>query len=454
MSTKFNQHLQDSVLHLAITEDDFIKLVAGRMKPKFFTSRLTENIAQLCFAYYEQFKEAPKDHFHDELVRLIADKPDDECEEYIKYVTKLNKLSKPNQQYVLNRINDFIKMREREIALVDAADLVAEGRVEAADNLLYQALQSGIKEEDAGLDYFTTFSSLDQRESSILTPTGIAALDSMIGGYRRGQLAVTLGGYKGGKTWSLMHLAKTALMHGLNVLHISNEVSLRVTETRYDMMFTGRGTYRIGESVQYYKFKNDKLIRNQREIKNVYDKTIIEKARKRVQRFGGNLRIKKYPMGKCSPAEVERYLHYLETYENFVPDVLIIDYVDIMDLSGYSKEVRHQLNSAYIWAKGLADERNILVATVSQVTRDALKRKHVRQKDVAEDIRKVGNVDVMLAIGRDDAAVANNTASMNVIANREGIQDCYCMFSLCFDIGQFCISSWLGNDVESLLDDD
>ena len=456
MPVKLNQHLQDGLLRLAITDDGFIKLVAGRVDPKFLTSRITSTVARLCFDYFEQFGEAPKDHFYDELVREIQDRPEDERQEYAQYVRKLLDMGAPNREYILRRVGDFVKRREREIALVEAADLLEEDKLEEADNVLYAALQSGIPEEDAGLDYLRDLSHVGQYQANDhLMGTGIRALNKLIGGYDRGQLLVTLGGYKGGKTWSLMHLAVAALFRGLSVLHVSMEVSQRIMETRYDMMLSKRGTKRVGETIHVVGFNNkyDAVKKQNYKIRSVYDTGVILKARRRVTRFGGRLRIKKYPMGQCKPAEIIRFLNYLEAHEGFVPDVLIIDYLDIMDLSGFRTELRHQLNDAYIWAKGLADERNILVATVSQVRREALKKRHVSPKDVAEDIRKVGNVDLMLAIGREDDDVKKGVAGLSVIANRDGVQDVFCSFSLCFDIGQFCLRSWIGSEKDQQVKD-
>lgn len=445
------QHIQNSFLRLAITDGDFLRLTTGRISPEFFTSRITQNVAKICFNYFERFAEAPQDHFHDELVDFLKLKPDEEADEYVQYIKKIQKMPPPNREYILRRVGDFVKARKLEIALVEAADATAEGNIEEAHNLLYEMLRSGIPEEDAGLDYLRDHMGIHQREREhYLMPTGIKALDRLIGGFQRGQLLVTLGGYKAGKSWAMCHLSRTALLHGLSVLHISHELSLRETELRFDMMFSARGCKKIGEQVRYMKFDENtgELTDRKRKIKSVYDKEVVAAARKRVLKFGGRLRVKKYPMGQCAPSEIERYLNYLEQYEGFVPDVCIIDYLDAMNLSGYGKELRHQLNSVYVWAKGLADERNILVATVSQVVRNALQKRYVSPKDVAEDIRKVGNCDLMLAIGRGEEDVKTNLAGMNVVANRSGNQDCHCTFSLCYDIGQFCLSSWLGKDID------
>ena len=229
-------------------------------------------------------------------------------------------------------------------------------------------------------------------------------------------------------------------------------------ELRYDMMFSSRGTQRIGGTIEYKRYQRYKRAKEQgaqgvlkdatHTIRSIKDIKAVTSARRAALRLGGRLIIKKYPMGQCSPNEIERYLNYLEAHENFIPDVLILDYIDILDLSMYGTELRHKLNSGYIWAKGLADERNILVATVSQVASSALKKLWVTEKDVAEDRRKAGNCDIMLAIGRGDSEVASNKAGISVIANRSGLQGVSCAVSLSYEIGQFCLSSWLASDVK------
>ena len=183
--------------------------------------------------------------------------------------------------------------------------------------------------------------------------------------------------------------------------------------------------------------------------KYVSNKDAIVRARKKWARFGGRLKIVKYPMGRCTVAETERLLNELESIEGFIPDVLIIDYIDIMNLSDLAKDTRDQLNRAYIWAKGMADERNILIITPSQIRRESLDRRLFSKKDAAEDIRKVANADLILGIGRDEKDAKMNLATMNILGNRSGPQNFSCTFSLCFAIGQFCISSWTGSDLNA-----
>jgi len=448
---QINQHLQDSFLRLAITDTDFLALVAGRVDPALFGSEVSEEVCRICYDFFAQFSEAPKDHFHDELVRRLARVPEEKRELYVRYASKLADMRQPNRSYVLKRINDWVGYREREYALERAAEALERGDVAEHDLIVRRALEAGLPEEDIGLDYFKDHSGIWFRErEKPMMPTGIEALDKLIQGYWRGQLIVCLAGYKAGKTWWMIHTCLTALKQGLNVVHLSHEVDQEEMETRIDMALTARTTDEDLAGQEYSFEVLDEKTGNTELKKRKYrwlreDPNRISRARDALSKRGGRLFVKKYPMGQCSPADVEAYLSYLEATQGFVPDLISIDYIDIMNLSKLDKrELRHQLNRGYIWAKGLADQKQAVVITVSQVRREAVQKRWVSMKDVAEDARKAGNCDVMLAIGKGPDEIRRGLAGVMVLANRSGRQDCGCMVSQNYNVGRFCLASWIG----------
>ena len=449
---ELNQHLQDSFVNLAITDTEFLALVIGQVPPDVFTAAITRKIVKICQKYYAEFKKAPQEHFHDELVKALFKHDDSQKQDFIHYVKKIQDIT-PNKPYVLKRIGDFVKQREYETAAIEFAELVEDQRFDEAQNRMYEALKAGIQQEETGLNYLQDLSSLSKRGEQIeyLIPTGINALDRMIGGYQRKQFVVICGGYKGGKTWALMDIARTGLMHGKKVLFISHEVGQDELELRFDMMFSSRGTSQIGKVIEckYYDKKRHELCTKSMEIRSVFENGIVQKARTRLARMGGRMQIKKYPMGQCSFAEIERYLNYLETYESFVPDIICNDYADIMDQNGGREDLRHQLSRIYIQHKGLADERNILVVTASQIATQYLLKKSIPQNAPAEDKRKIGHADIMLGIARTEEMVKEGMGRICIMANRSGShQFAACQFSSCLDVGQFCLDSWLESDLE------
>ena len=449
LAIPFNARFQGIVARLLITDDDFCRMVHGRLEPKHFTSSLASSIATLCLDYFAEYRQAPKDHFIDEFARwAIRLKPDQE-QEAVTYALKLRDLPPPNRDYVLRRINDSIKLRVREEAALQYAQMVGEGKIEDADNVMYKALRSGLPDEEEPLDYLTDLTALTtrQEQAEYLVRTGVPAMDRVFGGFGRGQLISYLGGQKAGKTWAMQWLARQCLKFGLLVLHVSHEVGQEEMELRYDMMFCGRGKH-MGKIIELPIHKGNKIDHRSLTVRSIWDADAVRKGRRAARVHGGRLLIKKYPMGTCTPAEIERLLSYLENYLGFLPDVIINDYVDIMDLSAYSKETRHQINAGYVWSKALADSRNALVVTASQLNREGLERRFIRRKHVGEDIRKLANVDTMLAIGRSPADVKAHLAGMSILVSRGEQMDVGCTFVPCFDIGQFCTDSWLPGEVD------
>ncbi|MHA1592414.1 MAG: DnaB-like helicase C-terminal domain-containing protein [Candidatus Heimdallarchaeaceae archaeon] len=442
-----SQRIQDSFVFLIITDTKFLQLARKSVKPEYFSSQITEDIVRICYSYFDQFKEAAHNHLHDEMVRFLKKKDFDEKNRYYTYLKKIQEMDSPNQAYVVKRINNFIKAREFEEAAIDFVQKVEIGDFTAAKELMQKALRVGIEREEIGLKYFELEKPPDYFTSmkEILLPTGFPLIDSRIKGLRRGQFVVLLGGYKVGKTWSCIHLGKQGLLCGKKVLHITHEASLDEVEMRYDMSLGGLTSEKRKEEVKFRVIDEEGVEEDSfyKIVNTVYDFNEIKNMRKKLGKIGGELIIRKYPMGTCTMNEIDRYLDYLETYENFVPDILINDYVETMKMPlGETAAHRDRINQAYIEHKRIADERNILVFTVSQAVRASLGKFRLKQADFAEDIRKVGNVDLALGISQTEIQAEEQKMTIFVLAGRSVPQGFGCIVSTNLRIGQLCTNSW------------
>lgn len=438
-------HLQDCIVRLAIQSDEFLRIVRPVLPPKLFTSQIPANLFQLCVSYWDTFRKAPGDHFHDEFVRFISQRPESDKKYYIDYVDRIRGFSNPDLSYVLERLNEFIRARRFEEAAVEFAEHTARGDFSQAEQVMYSALKSGIGKFELGLDYLHTKGlpgRSDPERSKFLMRTGFKPLDRVIGGYKRGQFIVWMGGYKGKKSWSLMHTAVTALTHGLTVVHISHEMTTEEIETRYDMMIGGLSSDESLKPLKLMVWNEDAEAFDETTItpKSVYDWDRVKKARRVMRRFGGRLIVKKYPMGLVNMQEVNRYLQHLEI-EGINVDVLINDYADIMAPIDYRKELRHQINETYIYHKRLADERNILVFTATQVPDSAIRKATVTIRDFSEDRRKAGNVDMALALCQTDEQEEDCIATVMIVANRTGVQGYRFLVGAVPQIGQLALWS-------------
>lgn len=447
METVVSQHLQDCIARLCITDSQFLKMIRPGLPAQFLGSVVTEFVVRLCFSYYDNFDKAPNNHFFDEFQRALNRLKERERPRYIEYVERLREMPPPETAYILKRVNDFVQAREFERAAIKFAELVERGKFVTAQSLMYEALRAGVGQENVGLKYLTDLSSLQTRGQgpSILMKSGIEHFDYVFDGFSRGQLVCVLGGFKGKKSWCLCHFGCVAVLQGLNVVHITHELSLQETEERYDRSFgslTRSEKKRMVSTTRYDKESSSWRV-EQLERPSMYDTQEVINTRSAVRRHGGQLIIRKYPMSSVSMTEIHRYLAYLETYERFTPDVLINDYADVMKpVNTGVGELRHQIDETYKWHKRIADERQILVLTASQAIRSAYGRRNLTVRDFAEDVRKAANVDVALAICQTQRMQQTDQAALVVLLNRNGPQGVGCKFTMNLDMGQFCFQSF------------
>ena len=145
---------------------------------------------------------------------------------------------------------------------------------------------------------------------------------------------------------------------------------------------------------------------------------VRRERRKFVSQFGSRIRLRIYPAYSASLKEVESDLDMLEFSEGFVPDVIVVDYADILMPEDRRLMDRSALDSIWKGLKGLAEKRNCLVITASQTTRKAIDKESVRETDTAEDIRKLAHVDAMFGINQTWEEKQAKTMRINEIAHR------------------------------------
>lgn len=441
------QHLQDCFVFLAIMDDNFLKLARMIIKPSYFSSQVTEDIVRLCYAYFDQFQEAPQNHFDDEMERFLINRDNETKHLYKTYLKRVCEMSPPNKKYVVSCFNKFVQARELESVLIEAAPLVERGEFDKVRQILQKAVKAGFIKEEEGIRYPadwppTYYSDVGFRE--IICPTGIKILDDRIKGLRRTQLTCIFAGYKVGKTWGCIHIAFQAIKSGRKVLEISHEASAEEVEMRHDMMFGSLTSDEVEENVEFDLYDaNGKIIETVSEIRaSVFDEGVVKRVRRDVSKFGGETIIKKYPMGTCSIGEIERYLDYLETFKHYIPDLLISDYVEKMKLPD-KEQGRDQINNTYINLKRIADERNIAVVTASQIKTKFLESSNISEAGApAEDARKLGNVDLGLFYGCSREQAERNLMQAFVLVNRSGPQKFGCIINRNLKVGQLVLDCW------------
>ena len=188
-----------------------------------------------------------------------------------------------------------------------------------------------------------------------------------------------------------------------NTCHISLEMSEAVVAKRYFQSFyaasrrqveTFKTTFELNADGQFeqlgtvlytpkYSFDQEDTMK------------VLEAKHQRYQTRLNRLVIKAFETGMLTVSALTAYLDLLERTANFIPDLLLLDYIDLMKLS--STNYRLDLGGLYKEIRGLAVQRNIAVATVSQANRLGVKAKVVTEEFIAEDYSKIPTADTVFS---------------------------------------------------------
>jgi hypothetical protein len=119
-------------------------------------------------------------------------------------------------------------------------------------------------------------------------------------------------------------------------------------------------------------------------------------------KHNGQLRLATYPNESLSVQEIKSLLDRWERQDQFVPDVIVIDYADILapdpDIS--RQDHRHQQGKIWQRLRNLSQEKHCLVATATQAAASSYERELIRLSDFSEDKRKYAHVTAMYGLNQ------------------------------------------------------
>ncbi len=151
------------------------------------------------------------------------------------------------------------------------------------------------------------------------------------------------------------------------------------------------------------------------------------------------LLIKEFPTFSLTIAQLNAYLDMLDRKFNFRPDVLIIDYPDLMAIK--STEKRIEIGNHFAALRGICQRRKMAGITVTQVNRKGADATLVTATHVAEDWSKIATCDNILTFNRTKHEKRLGLARVLVAAARDAEDGYVALIAQNYKTGQFCLDS-------------
>jgi len=230
----------------------------------------------------------------------------------------------------------------------------------------------------------------------------------MDGGLGNGELGVIIAPTGGGKSFFLVNIGYGALLKGKNVVHYTFELSESNIGGRYDARITGIPI---------------KEIRNKR-----------KEAEQAIKSFkGGSLIIKEYPTKFANINTIRFHFNRLCNL-GMKPDLIIIDYADLMrSKKGYDSKF-YELESIYEDLRGFAMEYKVPIWTACQTNRSGVNEEIISLDKISESFAKAMIADFIGTCSRTLEDKENGTGKLFIAKNRAG--DDGVVFSLKVDLSR------------------
>ena len=255
------------------------------------------------------------------------------------------------------------------------------------------------------------------------------AMRDTVGPLLRGDLSAFIGKPKGKKSFALMFAAQTAIEQGCKVAYFTWEMRGRQLVRRTWQSFTNKPPKDMVLDMPEFSLvsSGSKTEDAQYDVQlrkvsvPAIDLTETEEMQSKLRkRFGlGDLRMVTFPAYSATVEDMVAQLDAMAWYENFVPDLVIVDYADIIKPSkGAGTEYRHQLDSIWKGLRALAQMRKIHVMTASQTNRAGLKG-DIELEHIAEDMRKLTHVSILLALNQTPEEREVGIMRVKTLLNRD-----------------------------------
>jgi replicative DNA helicase len=392
--TNFGYGFQIKIVSSLLTDKAFLQQVTDILLPDFFESEANQWIVETINTYFREYKVPPTlDVFKIKVQDIDRDVLKASIIECLKDAFKY--IEAEDLEFVKTETVDFCKNQCIKRAILDSVDLLNKGRYEEIKATIDTAMKAGADKE-VGHEYNTAVN-VEARysenvRSTIPTPWPVIN-DLADGGFGKGELVVFVAPAGIGKSWGLINVGAHAVKQGLNVVHYTLELNEGYVGQRYDAVLTGIAN----QNLKYH----------------------LDEVASAVSKLKGNLTIKYYPTKTASCSTIRAHIEKLIMLGK-KPDLVIVDYADLLRGAVARKEMRHELESIYEDLRGIAGEYEMPMYTASQANRSALEQDVIEADKISESYSKVMIADFVLSLSRKVTDKIAGTGRWHIIKNRFG----------------------------------
>lgn len=383
--------IQTLILANVLSSGDYCRRVIPYLKPEYFEGSHRTFFDSIC-KYVAKYSDLPNQSaLSVELGNLnLGESARTEVSTLLTSVYQpINAMG--DTKWLMDTTEKWVKDRALNIALLESWESYTGKSKTLNKDAIPMKLQEALSisfDQSIGHDYFEDalqrFQNMKNKVSKI--PFCLQVLNEITnGGAELKTLNCLLAGTNVGKSLAMSHLAADYISQGHDVLYITMEMA----------------DEKIGHRIDANLLDIDISSLDKYEAEFLHQKLL--KKRKKTY---GRLIIKEFPTGIANVNHFRAVLEELKLKKGYNPKIVFIDYINICasitgetDSYGKIKKIAEQL-------RGFAVEKELIIWTATQLTRDGMKNSDVDMTNTSESIGLPQTVDFLLAMMQDEEMAA------------------------------------------------
>jgi replicative DNA helicase len=388
----YGHAFQIKVLYSLLNDKAFLQNISDVIQVEYFESPAHKWIVKSTLDYFAKYHTFPTM----EVIKIEVAKEQNEVlrlsikEELKQIYTTVHE----EIEYVKEEFFNFCKNQRVKEALLTSVDLLKEGEFEGIRKILDEALKAG-NDKQIGHEYEKDVESRFREEEDHKIPFPWKVFNDITdGGVSYGNLVLLFAPPGIGKTTVVCNIAVHAVKLGYKVVYYTLELDDRYVGKKIDSILTG---------VEVKKLK--------------HHRKEVEKA---VKDLKGRIVIKEYSPGRASLDTIESHLRQLKSQNDFVPDIIVLDYPDLLRPRKLRKESKEEIDDIYTDLKGLAKDMKTPVIAPSQINRMGARDEIIEGDKVSGSFGKMMIADLSISLSRKRKDKINGTGRFHIMKSRLG----------------------------------
>jgi hypothetical protein len=460
--TKRDGSEERKILIGMIVDTHVLGRIASKWEHNLFKSVWGNLIATWCIDFYNEYETAPKQEIESLFESWVSKSAQDE--ETVELVDKfLSGLSEEyearaessNSNYIIDLAsNYFNKVKLSSLSESIKGDLVNDDIDTALDRVnSYGQVEMGT---GAGIDVLTDQEAIkeafeEQQEAIVKYPGDLGKFFK--GALQRDAFIAFMGAEKRGKTWWLIDVAWRAMCQRRKVAFFEvGDMSQNQIMRRFITRATRRPlkprSYDYPTHIEREPGVPIALIEheNRRQEKEIGWQSAFKACQKiiksKIKSEESMLRLSCHPNSSLTVSGMKSILASWER-DGWTPDVIVIDYADILAAPHGYKETRDQINANWKQLRALSQSHHCLLVTATQADASSYNTNTIGRSNFSEDKRKFAHVTGMVGLNATAEEKENGVTRLNWIVLRESaFSENQCIHVAgCLDVGNPAIRS-------------